>query len=352
MNNIRELRQVRHVSFEDLARGSQIQYSRLKNIEKGQKASPLEIAQLCIYFKVTPQELFPQDKSGWSDTDSLIKVINKERDRIKEKESELEKIKEGMANEKRTQERELAKARERELSVLLQRTETLRQQYDEAESSTFRKELEIPREYFNAATTILQGFIQTLKSQQGDDQILSASIRQEEEKLILIVRTKSGQKAPVEESFRRYGAVVLQKAPIESITNDPFLIFELKHQLELARLQLRTQQELSQIRDSNHENRIRDIEKREDWMQRQIGFSMSASSQELVEAIRQLGIKSDVSILFSQLRESLKDPDAKAETKSLLKKAGEKVVTEGIAPGAASTILKLIEKLNDIIGLG
>lgn len=352
MNNLRYYRQQHHASFEALAKACQIHYSRLKILERGQTPTTVECAQLCIYLQISPRELLPQDRSVWPEVETLVMAITKERDRTKEKESELQLLRENVSHEKRAEERVLSEARERELKVLLQRTETLRQQYDEEQSATFRKELEIPREYFNAATTILQGFIQTLKSQQGDEEIISASIRQQEEKLILIVRTRSGLKATVEESFMRYGAVVLQNAPIESITSDPFLIFELRHQLELARLQLRTQQELNQIRESNHETRIRDLEKREEWMQKQIGFSMSSSAQELIEAIRTLGAKSEVAKVLIQLQESLKRPEAKEQSKSLLKRAGERVVTDGIAPGAASTIAKLIEKLNEMIGLG
>ena len=76
----------------------------------------------------------------------------------------------------------LEKVLARDEEVASKRLEQLREHVDEMDAATLVRELEIPREYYNAGITILQSFIRLLH-EEFKDNVQSASIRQEKDKL-------------------------------------------------------------------------------------------------------------------------------------------------------------------------
>ena len=294
--------------------------------------------------------VIPHEQQLWKEIKDRLVVLRREQEIARVHKEQLEVLREHAARDHERERSRLAKIHARERQTLQNKIRRVGVELDEVDERVLIRELNIPSEYHNAGVTILQGFVRLLRDRYAGQQ-LTTSIRQDETKLTLVVETSDGLKEEVSEYLDHYGDVVMGRAPIESVTPSPIVAMELRHQLDIARLQVQTQREINYLQQLNHEERIRSLEQREEWMQQQIGFAMTSISQELNAVIQLVGDRSSLGSALFQVQGILEKPDSKAEKKTLVSKVLEKVTTDGVAPGAAEAVKSLIAKLCTLVGL-
>lgn len=356
INKLRRSRTRATLEINELAEKAGIDRYRIKAIELGAQATVQEWALILNVVGDTPEDVLPYESEMWEPIQKRMTELQQEQEleesystRLSALRRERELI---LERERSKINRRLAKENldlERKIKLLSMQAAQIDTQLEAVQSSQLVKELNIPPEYHRAGVTILQGFISLLQ-ERFPGSGFSSTIRQDGLKLTLIVHGVDGKKFEVTEFLDCFGLVVMGRAPISTVTGDPISAMELRHQLELAKMQISTQREINSLLKSNHDQRIQSLETRERWMQNQIGLAITSLSSELANVISLLSKSSSVAKAFAEVQSTLEKPIEKEEKASLLKKSLEKVTTDGLAPGVAASVKSLLEKLIGLIG--
>lgn len=110
--------------------------------------------------------------------------------------------------------------------------------------------IEFPPEYCQAGISILSFFGEVLRRKYPDKQA-TVRIEQDGLRVKMMVEPFIGEPEIFQRALDQYGLVVLGRITPEEFTNDPLLVFSLKHELRMLQAKLEGQKELLQVYERN-----------------------------------------------------------------------------------------------------
>lgn len=151
----------------------------------------------------------------------------------------------------------------------------------------FERCIEFEPDNRKAGVSILSFFSEIVESE-FSGQSVKVGIIQSGNVVTLRVETPEGKLLKeVEKALNQYGLAVMGKAPIDSVSNNPQVIQDLKMRLEVTKLELKLGKEAAIERSKQYEDRIGNLEGQLFRLQGIIGESLSHNSS-LVDVIKGL----------------------------------------------------------------
>ncbi|HIF5971415.1 TPA: helix-turn-helix transcriptional regulator [Vibrio parahaemolyticus] len=356
-NQVRQFRIKKKINKKELANSVGVSTAKITAIENGAEAEPEEYARIALKLAVTIDELYPALEHKWPELEKKKRFIEIQQEIEAEIEEKQLLEKESLEDEikKRRKEKEKLKQHirkiEKDREVILKEHEELT---DQATKNRILRELNFAPEYQEAGITILQGFIRLLKRKYKEKDV-SVSIKQHGMKVTMIIKTPDGKTDEVEEFLDQYSEVISGTAMIETLTTDPVAVLELKNQLNLAEIQVQQQRDINLILKTNHDSRIKSLEKENAWFKEQLSLAVASSKHFTSEILNQLN-KNDNDI--ASLAQKLVDIVEKSESNSkeiaavntkteeasrTIDELNKMVLKDGIGKGASEAIKNLIK---------
>ena len=122
------------------------------------------------------------------------------------------------------------------------------------------RSIEFPPEYRQAGISILNYFSEVLHKKYPKDQV-SVTIKQEDLKVTMIIKTADGQKEKIEKELEQYGLVVTRNLTPEEYLSDPMDALILKQELKFANMRVENTKEIMYTERKHYESRISSLEK-------------------------------------------------------------------------------------------
>jgi len=187
------------------------------------------------------------------------------------------------------------------------------------DESVIERSIEFPPGCHEAGMGILSYF-GTIVRQKYKDIKIGVTIRQDGQKVTMIIETPEGKREEVEKTFDDYGLVVKGLMPFEEFLSKPLEIMELKQELKMAYTKMELRKELYDFKDKEYGERIGSLEEQIKNLQDTIR-SMSRQSEKTLQ------IQSDNSLIQRDFISLLEKHASKAdiqEIKGLMVSAREK----------------------------
>ena len=135
--------------------------------------------------------------------------------------------------------------------------------------NTIVRSLEFAPEHYQAGVGILSYFGEVLKAKHPESNT-RIRIEQNEGALKLHIYSPNGNMEVIEKTFKDYGLVVTDRAPVASLFEDPVKIMALEHKLEMARMEIRHAQNMLTLSNERYEKHTRTIENELSFMKEQM----------------------------------------------------------------------------------
>lgn len=116
------------------------------------------------------------------------------------------------------------------------------------------REIQFPPEYQHSGITILSNFGSYIRKKYNEEKI-KISIQQEGSKVILVVEGEDGSRERIVEEMETYGLVLRGEKDVTELTEDPYILADIKNQLRIAHLQLENQKDLLEI-EKRHSDQL------------------------------------------------------------------------------------------------
>ena len=160
--------------------------------------------------------------------------------------------------------------------------ETAKRLLTQVDMDAITREIEFPPEYRHAGVTILASFSDLVREKYKDENV-KISIQQENNKVILVIKSGSGElKERIVETLQSYGMVLSGAQPVESLSDDPYKVAEIKQQLRIAQVQLENQKELLEMERSHSTQLVKankHVEKNYKNMLKLVSESLSSAEE-------------------------------------------------------------------------
>ena len=171
------------------------------------------------------------------------------------------------------------------------------------------RSIEFPPEYLQSGLSILNYF-GTVVRQKYPHKAVKLRIEQDELKVTMLIETAEGEKETIEEFLEEYGLVVLGRRPLEGFLPDDRQILELSNKLELAKTELKLQQNLlmfEKAKSEKVETRLDSMEVKQQEMERQIAKRDKLLSQLFLaeqdeKALQSVNEVKNLTVMFLDLK--------------------------------------------------
>lgn len=150
------------------------------------------------------------------------------------------------------------------------------------------REIRFSPEHQQAGISILSYFSVVLQ-QKLPSVIASVSIRQEPDKVVLVISYPDGTEEEIAQTLADYGMVVRGELPPEKFLNDPLQVVALKHKLEIAGMELRLAKELHALERATNNTQFKTLEAEVSYLRGQLASQLQTGSgvnQQLLEVLR------------------------------------------------------------------
>lgn len=127
------------------------------------------------------------------------------------------------------------------------------------DESVIERSIEFPPGCHEAGMGILSYF-GTVVHQKYKDIKVGVTIKQDGQKVTLIVETPEGEREQIEKTLEEYGLVVTGNMKPEEFLSDPLQVMALTNKLEMAQMELRQTKQLYQFAEKEHGGRIQTLE--------------------------------------------------------------------------------------------
>lgn len=205
----------------------------------------------------------------------------------------------------------------------------------EGKGENIIRSIEFTPEYKEAGMAILSYF-GTIISEKYHDVDASISIKQEKNKIKLIIETYEGNKAEIERTLDEYGMVVMGKKTPEEFLSDPFQVQDLKNQLRLAYVQLEQKKELMQITEKHYGERIQSLESEVRSLNVYLGNALQTNKDSLLIIDKLIDQNANIRNELIELKKLLENPDPSENDKERAVQLFERIKIK--EPGAFQTI--------------
>jgi len=194
--------------------------------------------------------------------------------------------------------------------------DALREKYEHTwiflkDESVIQRSIEFPPGCHEAGLGILSYF-GTIVRQKYKDVKVGVTIKQEGQKVTLIVETPEGEKEKIEKTLEEYGLVVTGNMKPEEFLSDPIEVMELKQKLEIAHTELKLRKELSEFKDKQYGERIVSLEDQVQKLHNCISGVLDQSnkatqlSEEFISLIENhAGIRTELEFLQQKLNSTI-----------------------------------------------
>ncbi|MBP2313393.1 hypothetical protein [Azospirillum soli] len=187
----------------------------------------------------------------------------------------------------------------------------LQAKIDAASATSIIRQLEFSETHKQAGISILSYFANVLKQKQPSV-IACIKIEQSESVIRMIIETPEGSKEIVEKTLEGYVEVVTDKIKPEDFFENPLHIMELKHKLEIAKLEIRQKEEILRISERQRsalEDRVANLENIVSEQYRSMGHNLSSvvNVTDKVVLLLERTATQQLSPSVSQLVEDIKD---------------------------------------------
>lgn len=150
------------------------------------------------------------------------------------------------------------------------------------------REIRFSPEHQQAGIAILSYFSVILR-QKLPSIIASVSIRQDIDKVVLVISYPDGTEEEVAQALADYGMVVRGELLPESFLGDPLQVIALKQKLEIVSMELRLAKELHAVERATNDARFKTLESEVTYLREQLANQLqlgSGVSQQLLEILR------------------------------------------------------------------
>lgn len=162
---------------------------------------------------------------------------------------------------------------------------------------SFERSITFEPEFRQAGVSILSFFSELVENEFGG-QSVKVGIMQNGNVVTLRVETPEGELLKeVEKALNQYGLAVMGKSPIETVSNNPQLVQDLKTRLEVTSLELRLRKDSSLEQSKQYEQRISNLEHQINSFHDLVGKNLIQQSK-LAETIQSLSSSSQPSETF------------------------------------------------------
>ncbi len=154
----------------------------------------------------------------------------------------------------------------------------LRRKIELSSISSIVRTIEFSEAHKQAGISILSYFSSVLKQKQPSI-IASIKIEQTDRLVRMIIETPEGSKEVVEKTLENYVEVVTEKRQPEDFFENPIHIIELRHKLEIAKLEIRQKEEILRLSEHHRarlEERVALLERSVDEHYRSMGTNLSS----------------------------------------------------------------------------
>ncbi len=187
----------------------------------------------------------------------------------------------------------------------------LQAKIDAASATSIIRQLEFSETHKQAGISILSYFANVLKQKQPSV-IACIKIEQSESVIRMIIETPEGSKEIVEKTLEGYVEVVTDKIKPEDFFENPLHIMELKHKLEISKLEIRQKEEILRISERQRsalEDRVANLESIVSEQYRSMGHNLSSvvNVTDKVVLLLERTATQQISPSISQLVEDIKD---------------------------------------------
>jgi hypothetical protein len=152
---------------------------------------------------------------------------------------------------------------------------------------TIERTIEFAPEYYQAGVGLLSYFGEVLR-QKDPNTTAKVRIEQDGTTVRLHIESASGEIETIEKELEKFALVISEQLPPESLFENRAYVMRLENKLEMTKLEVKHQQDLRQLTDGLHGQRINSLEQLVADLQHQLSSQLLQSGQVIQLASQQV----------------------------------------------------------------